>query len=183
MYPLHQAIMNGQTNVVLELIEDGTDVNALDYNEDYPLSLAILMRDVISCTHLLKGGAMPNGVDPEGSDLGMFTPMHAAVAVENIDLFREMIRMGATFEVFHVDDDLFFDEIFHNTLQKYKKYQCIAKKEKSAMVLQGFYSIIRSKNVANDLRVEPENLFDTEFSEIRNRKLGIDASRFNQLLI
>ena len=44
--------------------------------------------------------------------------------------------------------------------------------------IQSFFRIIMAKNVANRLRVEPDNLFEPEFSDRRKFLLKIDDSRF-----
>ncbi len=49
----------------------------------------------------------------------------------------------------------------------------------SAFSIQGFFKIIRAKNITNSMRMYPDHLFDPEFSVSRKRKLGIDDSMFD----
>ena len=46
-------------------------------------------------------------------------------------------------------------------------------------IIQGFFNIVIGKNIANRLRILPQNLFVKEFSDLRKTKLGIDSSKFS----
>lgn len=66
-------------------------------------------------------------------------------------------------------------KVMYIPIKKCKKnYSIMASK------IQGFFRIIQSKKIVNDLRSKPDNLFEPEFSIQRKRKLKIDDSMFKK---
>ena len=61
---------------------------------------------------------------------------------------------------------------FANLIKEYIKLY------KASTKIQDFFKVIVAKNTTSKLRMEPRNLFDTEFSDRRKIILKIDDSRF-----
>lgn len=112
--PLHVAAREGKLELVVELLEAGTDVNGLEESQDdgdgdgdpFPLHEAVIGGHVDTVAYLLYAGAM---VDPranvqrllreKGIDLdadhGTQCPLHTAIYLCNIDVVRVLVGAGA----------------------------------------------------------------------------------------
>ena len=135
-----------------------------------PLNMACKHNDLKIIKLLLDNGASVQAKTKKG-----MTPIHYASKYGKLEIAKLLLDMGANIQSKNnkgvTPIDLarngniieLFDDVILN---------------KNATTLQYFFRIIMSKNLVNKLRTEPDNLFDTEFSNTRKRMLKIDDSRF-----
>ncbi len=88
---LHFAAMNGTSNICMQLIKSGAEVNAVDSYGDTPLHCAC-EKGNLSCVPLLAlKGADKNIQNGEGK-----TPLHIAVENNNPEVVEALLRMGVS---------------------------------------------------------------------------------------
>ncbi len=97
---LHQAVEDGNLNLVKEMIEQGYDVNEPDEYEQTPLHIAAghpngrSLNMALIVRELIKGGAELNLKDDRGA-----TPLHSAVDFANmtgyLDIVKELLEAKA----------------------------------------------------------------------------------------
>ena len=90
--PLHQAILVGDEELVLLLIQHGANVLDKDFNEYTPLTLAASEGREAIVSLLLENGAEPS-INVQG-DAG-YTALHAAAANGNAAIVATLLEHGA----------------------------------------------------------------------------------------
>ena len=162
--PLHKACKRGCLKVITLLLENGANIEAKDFNDWTPLHVAIHGR-----LELIKF-MLGKGANIEAKDFNNWTPLHMAIACSRLEVMELLVEKGVnieskTLELAYKSCNLevirFLEEYIFS-----KKIQC-------------FFRVILAKSISNRLRLEPRNLFDPEFSDMRKFLLNIDDSRFN----
>jgi len=88
--PLLRAVRHGDFNAVSRMLENGGDVNLVQYGEGTPLTMAIRSRQFEMAQLLIEKGADPNlGTDSDGYPLWM------AARKGDVKLVRLLIKKGA----------------------------------------------------------------------------------------
>ena len=168
-YPIFIAITVRSVEMVRELILAGADISCQmtdTYFKDTPLIRAVYKNDVPIIREIIAGGADLNerlSYRP--------SPLQKAITLGHIDMVRELVWGGAETDVIDLVDYIPTENGNYN--ERYHKCMDFIMKYRAVMVLIGFFKIVMSKNIACRYRVEPDNLFDPEFSSMRVSKLGI----------
>jgi putative CocE/NonD family hydrolase len=90
MYPLHQAVVDGNTEQIMLLLSQGADVDAKDGEERTPLYHAIKSGKKEAVQTLIKGCANVQASDKDG-----VTPLHVAAEFGNKDIVELLVANGA----------------------------------------------------------------------------------------
>ncbi len=89
--PIHAACIEGNVERVLQLIENGWDVNTVSpVRGDTPIFAALQHKHFDVVNALLDHGA-----DVNFAGVGKSTPLHHAALVNNADVIERMMKMGA----------------------------------------------------------------------------------------
>lgn len=122
--PLHQAVYQGNTKRVLELMQAGADINALDKYGWTPLHDAVFKKRIRITKLLIKQGAHINSQDFEEQ----WTPLHEAAFNGYTRLAEILLEAGADSTI----KDLFGDTPLEDAQEK--DYPEIVKLIKKARV-------------------------------------------------
>ncbi|KAH0426237.1 hypothetical protein CcaCcLH18_10466 [Colletotrichum camelliae] len=87
--PLHIAVDKGHTKIIIRLLDEGADINAMDYNNVRPLHVAVDNKNSSLIELLLDRGAVTSG-----PDLDKWTLLHYASSYEqNPDIFQRLLAL------------------------------------------------------------------------------------------
>lgn len=149
----HRTIEENNYTYFQYLVDDGVDVNRIDDNGVSPLSLAISGNNINIFNALVRRGADINEKDSDGFTLvhaavgfgskqclhelhklgldinssdeyGYKAPIHVAIVSENVEMFKELVHLGADLRTINKDDP-FLSEILIESGQDYEKYGVI----------------------------------------------------------
>ena len=90
---LHDAILHGSKQDVVDALEAGADVNADDLLAGLPLMVAARLGDVEKVSLLIEHGADINVIDVSG------TALHAAVGSGSVEIIELLVAAGADIEL------------------------------------------------------------------------------------
>jgi ankyrin repeat protein len=90
MTPLSIAAINGNAEIVNELLERGADLTIGDIDKSQPIHFAVVNGSVRVAELLLKKGASINDRDGNGN-----TPLHFAMAIGKLEIARYLLGNGA----------------------------------------------------------------------------------------
>jgi Zn-dependent protease with chaperone function len=88
--PLMEATVNGNSEMVLELLNEGADPNEMNEIGESPLLVAVVNEQLEIIPILIENGADPNLQDETG-----WTPLMSAVMTENLEIGRMLLDAGA----------------------------------------------------------------------------------------
>ncbi|CAD7703014.1 unnamed protein product [Ostreobium quekettii] len=91
---LFDAVVNGDLESVVALIDSGADVNEVDFDNDTPLIIAADRGLVEIAVALLDAGADPDAKGPIGA-----TALHLAAYFGHADVVEVLIQNGATVDI------------------------------------------------------------------------------------
>ena len=87
---LHEAAMGSSIDAVKVLVNNGADLNALDWRKKTPLFYAIERGEIETITFLLASGS---AVNIRGED--MHTPLQEAASLGQVEIVKALIAFGA----------------------------------------------------------------------------------------
>jgi len=164
--PLHYASMCN-FEVVKLLVEKGANIVSKNNKDEIPLHLASFCGNLNIVKLLLVID------DLKVQDKYGNTPLHWAI--HDFDVTKFLLEKGADVKSRNYEDET----PLHRAIKHYNlRVVVLLKEHLSSITIQYFFRIITSKNITNKLRIEPRNLFDPEFSDMRKRIFNIDDSRF-----
>ena len=99
---LHVAYFNGHLDVVLEMINSGTDVNAAMLGGCTTLHLASADGHMDIVTALIGAGADVNAIEDDEEDIGA-TPLHEASGSGHANIVIALINAGADVNKKNID--------------------------------------------------------------------------------
>ena len=165
---LNEVTSYGNLGLVKLCLENGADIQIKDDLYITPLHISSRNGHLEITELLLKNGADVNSKTIMGG-----TPLHHAsmngkykivkLLLENGSDIRSKSEYGTPVEMASNKKTIKVFEYYENS----KANQII-----------NFFRIIASKNLANKLRIEPNNLFEPEFFNMRKRMFNIDDSCF-----
>lgn len=164
-------LKHGYFAALTSLVESGLFIDTILKDETSLLYASIRSNDTDVCIFLINNGIYI------GSDSNKVSPFHRAVVKDNIPIFVCLLRAGGDVNERNKGGLSPLDMAIKRGTGCI--YSAEIKIYNSAKVIQGFFKIIIGKNIANRIRILPENLFVQEFSDIRKKRLGIDSSRFS----
>ncbi len=100
MTPLHAAAMNGQTEMIIELIEHGADPEAIDRFRLTPMVYAARYGHLDAVRMLLKAGVDPDGPsrekrDKSGRRQSSLEPIRKAIQRGHLEVIKTLVEAGA----------------------------------------------------------------------------------------
>lgn len=98
--------------------------------------------------------------------------LHIAVKCGHFEIVKLLIESGANIRAENARGKSAMD------ISRDMKISTFMKEYEKATAIQYFVRVTMSKFLANKLRMDPENLFGSEFSTMRKRMLKIDDSHF-----
>ena len=174
MNPLHSASLADSFDTVELLLGKGADIEAKDNEDCTPLHY---MSGFRTTKLLLEKGANIEAKNDEGK-----TPLHIIIEKwpqqgYGLEMIQLLLENGANVEA--RDGNGIKANQYHYCNKKVTKlFEAFFEKNEKATTIQCFLRTMMAKNVSNKRRVEPDQLFDPDFSTRRKKLLKIDDSLF-----
>lgn len=169
--PISKCIYKRNIDMLNTLLDNGAHINGHKKVTSY-LNLAVFVNNIEIVRILIKRGININ------QTAYIQAPLYNSIQERKLDIARELVLSGASIysERMKVWDITLFDTAKERGV--YDDLVGFIDQKKKLFKIQGLCKIYKCKKMAYMLRLEPENLFDPEFSEIRKQKLEIDSSKF-----